>query len=194
MKGDITVFGTVAGTHFIEDICMDVPHGQTVVIPAEKAARSKDLWRGISSKCLFQLHTGAGPATATPTPPRTVPDDVLQQRLQHYEQRCRQLEEENAQLKERLAEATGYNQKLDAVLAAIQGIPSSTVVVQQVASGTATPSPRTDLADGSAPTFIPSEIKPKEATARIEVKQETAESDVAGAAGRLRKLRQNAGS
>jgi hypothetical protein len=193
MKGDVTVFGTVAGTYVIEDICMDVPHGQTVVIPADKAARSKDLWRGVSSKCLFQLHSGSGPGTAA-TPPRTTPDDVLQQRLQHYEQRNRFLEEENAQLKERLAEATGYNQKLDAVLAAIQGIPASTVIVQQGVSGTATSSPRTDLADGSAPAFIPSEIKPKEATARIEVKQETAESDVAGAAGRLRKLRQGAGS
>jgi hypothetical protein len=180
---DIRVLGLVMGTHLIEDIQMDVPYGTTVIVAAEKAARSKDLWRGISQRCLFQLPSAAAPTVSTR--PAVVPDQE-NDRLQALEDRHRVLEEENRRLRSALQTASAQqDQKLDAILAALQGGGF------QAVQGQASPGrvSKAEVADGAAPTFIPSEIKPKDAEARIEARKEEAPSEVANSAERLRRLR-----
>lgn len=186
------VLGLVHGTHVIEDIGMDVPYGVTVTIPAEKAARSKDLHRAISSRCVFPL-----PSTATVTTPtinkaqedalrRIVELEAETQRLQGDLQRLRQ---ENDQQKAKLevaSQATGLNDgKLDAILAAIQS-----GAVLRGSGGAAQAVRAEDLVDGEAPLFIPSEIKLKDVESRIEVRTDEASSTgISDASDALRKLR-----
>lgn len=190
--GDVRVLGLVMGTHVIEDIGMDVPHGMIVAIPGEKALLSKDLYRAISSKCIAQLPS-AGPPPP-PLPQRTVTDELLIARIQSLEERNRTLEVENGRLQAALQVALSQQGKLDDILAAIQ----SGAIVQQVvvANGTtaAAQAARPEIADGTAPQFIPSEIKPKDAETRIEVqKDEAAGSSITDARERLRRMRQQGG-
>lgn len=181
-KGDIKVIGLVAGTHVIEDIGRDVPHGMTVTIPAELAVRSKDLWRAISQKCLFQLPTVAAP-------PQLPPPDQEKPRLEAHvrdlEAKVQMLSAENLTLREELRRgAQDQSQKLDSILAAIQnGIPMA------LPAGVRPVRPPEEVADGSAPTFLPSRIKSDEMTAHIDIQGESSNADVTGAAERLRKLR-----
>ena len=188
-SGDIRVIGLVAGTHVIEDIGRDVPHGVTVTIPGELALQSKDLWRAISQKCLFQLPTAAPPPHMS-TPVFTDSDKaVLEAQIRELETQVRVLEAENRALKE-LAQTTASSDKLDAILMAIQ----SGQMSMGAATGGVRPAarPSQEVADGTAPTFLPSEIRPRDVDARIEERKETQVSDVSSAAGRLRKLRKGA--
>lgn len=180
---DIRVIGLVMGTHVIEDIAMDVPHGVTVTIPADKAAISKDLWRGIGQKCMFQLPSAPPPAHV---PIQRMADDTpLHERIHALQERNKQLEEENQALKEGLRTSQQDQQrKLDSILSAIQ----TGAFVQRAGKGVGILA--TELADGQAPTFIPSEIRPKEAETRIESRKEEAEgAGISGAVERLRKMR-----
>lgn len=185
--GDIKVIGLVMGTHVLEDIGMDVPHGATVTIPADRATRSKDLWRAISQKLLFQIQTGPG-SGYVPTPPRAlpVPGDVLQARVHELEARNKRLEEENKTLRDALQASLAQSSKFDAIMVAIQqqGLAPRVGAIGPVVG--------VDVADGTAPQFIPAEIAPKGAETRIDVvKKESGDSDVSAAAGQLRKLRKS---
>ena len=77
---DVTVFGVTMGGHFIEDINVHVPQNMTVVIPAEHAMLSHDLWRALSQRTLFRLHQGPppGPMCAAPTVPHPTVEDTVQ--------------------------------------------------------------------------------------------------------------------
>jgi hypothetical protein len=181
--GDVRVFGLVTPTHVLEDICMDVPHGREVVIPADKANRSRDLYRAISQKCVFKLPDLPPPAHVAPV--TYLRDDVLQERNHHLETRNKHLEEENAQLREALKEALSQRTQLDAILAAVHNVKIPTVMVAGQAAA-----PRTDVADGTAPQFIPEEIAPKDAAVRIDrVAQEADSAGISDAAAKLRKMR-----
>jgi len=190
VSGDVRVLGLVAGTHVLEDIGMDVPYGVTVSISAEKAARSKDLHRAISQRCIFALPSHpSGPAVFQQNQPQQVGDGVLLERI-------RALEEEKRLLQMAILQSNeAQQQKFDAILAAIQ----AQATVQRVVhvngnGGNVTPS-RHEVADGEAPTFIPSEIHPKDAESRIESQKDSAgASGVSDAAERLRKMRQGSGS
>ena len=166
---------------------MDVPHGREVIIPADKAARSKDLWRAISQKCIFKMPNIPPPARG---PLGHVGDSLLQERLVFLEQRCKQLEDENTTLRESLRSALAQGDRLDTILSAIQSMPAPQVVHVN-GHGSAPAAPREEIADGTAPQFIPSEIAPKDAETRIDTKRETGDSsNVNVAAERLRKMRQ----
>lgn len=186
--GDVRVIGLVAGSHTIEDIGRDVPHGETVTIPADQAFRSKDLWRGISQKCLMQMPLIA--ATPSYVPPQQALPAPERQRLEGHirnlEAQLRSMAAENLGLKEELRRASeAQAQKLDTILAALQnGIP---VAVGLGASRVA--APKQEVADGSAPTFLPSEIKPKDVSVHIEIQGEAAPSELSNAAERLRQMR-----
>lgn len=189
-QGDVRVFGLVAGTHVLEDIGMDVPHGREVVIPADKASRSKDLWRAIGQKCIFRLPDQPVPQHAAPV--TFIRDDVLQERNSFLEQRNKQLEEENRQLRESLRQAMAQQDRLDTILQAIQTMPTPSTVY--VNGGSAPAAPKDEIADGTAPQFIPAEIAPKDAETRIDTKREATDSSgVSAAADRLRKMRKQAG-
>ncbi len=187
MSGDVRVFGLVAGTHVLEDIRMDVPHGREVVIPADLAARSKDLWRAISQKRIFQLPSQPPPPHAAPV--TFIRDDVLQERNRFLEQRNKELEDENGRLREALRQSMAQGDRLDTILKAIQSMPAPQAVYVNGAGPAS--APREEIADGTAPQFIPAEIAPKDAETRIDAKREEAadSSGISAAAERLRKMR-----
>jgi len=198
--GDIRVIGLVSPAHLIEDIGRDVPHGVEVVIPVELALRSKDLWRGINQHFLAQLPTIA---TTVPKQP-SIPDPErprLEARVRELEASVRELE---AQLRasqaeclslrselERVNQAQDHSVKLDSILAALQsGVP---LAVDSVRGRQVAAAPRQEVADGAVPTFLPSEIKPRDVTVRIDIQGEESLSDVSGIGDRLRKLRNKEG-
>lgn len=187
---DITVLGLVGGSHFIEDIQTEVPLGHQVTIPADKALRSKDLWRGISSRQLFQIRVLPN---QPPTPPSV--DPAIEQDLRTKVQR---LEVENQALRDQLTNqqmmmVTQQAESQKAMIAQqsrlddIVRMLSTGIQVTHVATGTTTANP--GVVD-EIPAYIPSVITPEVAETRIETKMEEAQnSGLSGAAGKLRELR-----
>lgn len=194
MVGDVTVVGLDTSTVVLLDIGMDVPHRVVVTVPADRATVSKDLWRAISQRRLFQLH--AGPATQAPVRPIAPPAASNE-----WQTRCRALEAENAQLRARVAELEALNRpapspaapeadatgKLDEILALLRS--GKTVV----AAGQA-PAARAEqrgVVEVDVPAFIPTEIKPKDFEGRMTEVQTTSSeaSGLGSAASALRKLR-----
>ena len=128
-----------------------------------------------------------------------VPDDVLQERNRFLEHRCKQLEEENRRLQDEnrslqtsIRDTLAQHEKdhLSTILQAIQGLKASGGAIPVSAQASLS---REEIADGTAPSYIPSSITPLDAETHIEVRRETGDSDVSMAAERLRKLRRGAG-
>jgi len=180
--GDIRVIGLVAGTHVIEDIGRDVPHGVQVVIPGHLAVQSKDLYRAISQKCLLQLPTAApppqyiGPGVGQET-------EHLELQIRELSERLKVLEAENKVLREKKDESQTA-QKLDEIIQALQNQTTIMVPVGKDASV-----PEEEKVDGSAPMFLPDKIRPEDADVRIDVSGKAAPSDAMNAANKLRQLR-----
>lgn len=177
--GDIRVVGLVMGTHVLEDIGMDVPHGITVTIPAAKACVSKDLWRAISQRCIFQLQSGA--PSAVPKVADTSEADGLREQV-------RLLLAENARLKTALAvKEEAAQAKLDTILALLQaGGRPQPIGVAKVST------PDLGVVSGEVPTFIPSQIKPDNVEVQIvPASMESLGQGVSEAASALRKFRRN---
>jgi len=174
--GDVRVFGLVAGTHVLEDISRDVPCGVTVTIPGELAVRSKDLWRAISQRCIFQLPSAAPPPQFSTSPER----EQLEAQVKELSTQVKALADENRSLRESLQNSNqNYSQKLDTILSALQ---NRAVFVDRGF----TPSPEVEI---KAPLFIPSKIIPEDVTVRIDVQGEVIQSDAISVAERVRKLR-----
>ena len=203
MIGDVTVIGMDVQTVVFGDIGMDVPPKTVVTVPADRATLSKDLWRAISQRRLFQLH--AGPVSPNPVRPMVAPTLAAGQDV--WQVKCRTLEQENAQLRERIAvleqeqmvrvEAPSQpDTKLDQILELLQrGIPvsgfdHSTRLSLEPRADVRT-QPRSEVVDIETPTFIPSEIRPKNVEGRVqEIQTTTAENQTLGtAASALRKFR-----
>jgi hypothetical protein len=197
-KGDIRVIGRVGGTHVIEDIQRDVPFRTLVIIPEEQALMSKDLWRAISQGCLEQLTSAPYPAGAT------VPAPDESEKVRRLEQYCADLESqlvraksENDALKRKLeAGANSHSAKLDEILMAIQAgikvVPAAPAVhpAPQLTATELRPVSLDDVVDGSAPTFLPGVIVPKDVDTRINIQGEAATSEAfTDASDRLRRLR-----
>lgn len=186
--GDVRVVGLVAGNHLLEDISRDVPYGAVVVIPADLALISKDLWRAINQKFLYQLPT-------IPTTQSLPMPDQEKQRLERYakelESHVSRLESENRDLREQLKawhakSDVGASGKLDSILAMLQaGVPVQGGFVR----GNDSSQKDVPLVDGTAPTFLPSEIRSKDMEAHIDIQPASSSSGVSEAAERLRKLR-----
>lgn len=186
-NGDVIVIGMVAGTHVLEDLGQDVPYGMSVVIPGEQALRSKDLWRAISTRCVFEV-----PKKLMGVPTVRADTDKEQQ----LELRVKELTEEVAGLRLALAAAESklaaaeakedapneYEEKLNRILQAIE---------QGKTSMPAIPAAKLlEEIDGTAPTFLPSSIVPQDAQTRIDIQGEQSESgEVSKAAANLRKMR-----
>jgi len=188
--GDIRVIGLVAGTQIIEDIGMDVPHGVTVIIPGDLAIRSKDLWRALSQKCLFQLPS-AGPPLPQPTPVVVNFDSLrAEARILDLEKQVHQLEGDKRVLRELLNDVQAReSQKLDSILSALQG-GFQGGGISQIPVNFPQPRIKEEVADGSAPTFIPSSIRSKDMDARIDVPTDSQTSDISDTLEKLRRARQ----
>lgn len=190
MIGDVTVVGLDTSTVVLLDIGMDVPHRVVVTVPADRATVSKDLWRAISQRRLFQLH--AGPATQAPVRPVAPPvaSDA-------WQSKCRVLEAENAQLRSRVAELEAHvcpvvptsdsTGKLDEILALLH----SGKAVVTAGQAPAARAEQRGVVEVDVPAFIPTEIKPKDIEGRMaEVQSETSEAtNLGSAASALRKFR-----
>lgn len=160
---------------------MDVPQGHTIIVPEAKALQSRDLWRAISQRRIFQL---AGPPAGTHIPVKA-PDG-----------RLTALEAENEALRQRLAtQGQEFQGKLDTILTLLQSGALTQQVVIHSGAGPTTGAARSEAVSGAAPTFIPSQIAPKNADAHIQVKKDEAENkNVTGAASTLRELRKKKGN
>jgi hypothetical protein len=174
---DVRVHGVGMTTVLIEDIAMDVPSGSTVVIPAVKAAKSKDLWRLLSQRQLFRLNAGPFQDFPSPTPPPPPNGEAEMLREQ-----VRLLSERNHVLENALGSQGG---KLDAILGLLGNVSFGAVASQP--QGRAATS---EVVDTAVPTFIPSQIKPDNVESHVEIQSETSEgSSIAGAGEALRRLR-----
>ncbi len=192
---DITVFGLATGTYLIEDIRMDVPCGTQVTIPAEMALRSKDLWRGINQRQLFQIS-----ARPNVVPPVASGNVAVQAELQ---ERAKRLEVENNDLRRRLLDQqteADRQQRMTQQTLAEQTAQMATIIKMLGSGGFVTSGvissgkqvvATEDYVSGDAPTFIPGTITPDKADARIETTEASVENaSVTGAADKLRTLRQ----
>lgn len=203
-KGDVKVVAVRTGTVVIDDIGEMVTHGVVVTIPAAKALVSKDLYRMISQRVLFQIHAGPIhlpaplPDLVKPKPeppPRALvdasPDAAAREAM--LEAEVRHLRDVLDQREQVLYAALVASQnrsaavegKLDQVLTALARQPTQ-VVVQ---GGTAAARPVADLPASDAPLFIPSEIKRTDIEAHVSIESESQESGVGDAKAALRRLR-----
>jgi hypothetical protein len=187
-NGDVRVIGAVGGIHIIEDIARDVPYRGMVIIPAEQALRSKDLWRAISQGFLLQV-----PSAPYPVAPGVPVSDHERARLENYvaelEAHVLRLQNESEAFKRQIEGSTqSQSAKLDEILKAIQsGMP---MPPQAQASGAPVRPAYEETVDGTAPTFLPSEIKPKDLDARINIQaEESTSGSVSEATDRLRQMR-----
>jgi len=158
---------------------MDVPFSTMVVIPADKALKSKDLWRSIGQKQLFQLQRGPGMPYIPLDSRAPSPDPALLERI-------RLLEEENRQLRLALeSKNTHRDDRIDALLTFLQ---SGAVALPGIATQRGPQAPQVASAD--VPTYIPTVITPDGAETRIEPKRAESESAaVSGASDKLRNLK-----
>jgi hypothetical protein len=148
-------------------------------IPAEKAARSKDLWRLLAQKQLVRLNAGPG-AQPPPAPPPMTEADRLREELAL-------LHDQNRLLKLSFEQQGG---KLDSILAHLEsGRHLAPTLVAVPTAPTAKAS--NGLVEIETPSYIPAEIKPQGVESHVEVKSEVSEgSGVTGAGEALRKIRQ----
>lgn len=188
MIGDVTVLGLAPVSCHLDDIATDVPHGITVVIPADKAARSKDLWRSVSQRLLFRLDNGITIIKNNVPNPLTTEIAMLRDRI-------RVLEEENRTLRAELEHLDNDSQgKLDAILAMLQSGPmvradSAVAVARRVVDAAS------DVVDVVPPPYIPSRIRSEESV-QAHVQAETGSSEapnVTEATSELRRFRQRGG-
>lgn len=202
MVGGITVAGLVTGTHMIEDIKIAVPHQVAVFIPADLAYKSKDLWRGLGQKRLFQLTGGSGLAVESNTRSLPVNNDAELQELQA----------ENKSLRRQLEESERRNLGLQEAIRAMQGHLSSTLqlsgILEKIESGqlvvrdtsqpahvvTAAAPKLQGVVGGETPAYIPDDIMPGNAKTNIKVDAELiATTSVTDTAKALREARRSRG-
>lgn len=184
----ILVFGLDTETVFLDDIQMDVPHARTVVIPEDKAVRSKDLWRALSQKRIFRLSHDPNlsflAATQAPAPPEKAPVvEAARRPLEASEVTA--LREENACLRAQVAETQQLREQVGEILELLRSSPRT--------APAATPKSKSKakaVVSVDAPAYIPSQIRQEATEVRVEVSSEMNQGGaVSGATETLRRLR-----
>lgn len=173
MKGDVTVFGITMGQYVIEDIRVIVPQHEVVVIPADKAFQSRDLWRAINQRKVFQLHAGTKTWPNGQVPP-AVETAALADQNKMLEQALADQKAQNAAVLEAMAEQSRVIQQL-----------MQTVTNLRVAPGAS--APQTENPSADAPMYVPSTVKPDVIEQRIKTQQSS--SDASGVDNARSKLR-----
>jgi len=179
MTGDVTVFGLTMGHCLIEDIRVIVPHMEVVVIPANDAYRSKDVWRAINMRKVFHLHAGtkSWPTGAPPAPAQVDQTKLLEQALE--EQRA-----QNAAVLQAMTEQGALVKKLTETVANLRGVQAPPV------TASVAPQQQDELPSGDAPVFVPSTVKPEVTEQRIRSKESTSDAvGVSEARAQLRSIR-----
>lgn len=207
MSHGMIVVGRVAGTHLLEDLKIAVPHNVAVSITPEQMVQSKDLWRALNQNHIFKLDGGALHAVTPRSPsPNTGEIARLQREVKDLQRQLREAHAKNEGLQRALI---GLNTNIDGILAAIgslkdNGGPSPValppnmmqLLTQLLAQGgvqgaaVIASGPVSEAVGGEAPVFIQDEIRPKDATANIQIEKKPTEgSDVTAATSRLKELR-----
>lgn len=185
---DVRVVSLSMTSVLIADIAMDVPSGVTLTIPAEKAAKSKDLWRLLGQKQLFRLNPGPFQDFPAPTPPSNAEAERLREENRLLAEENRLQAEQNRLLRTMIESQGG---KLDKLLGFLEQ--GGRIATTASGSPQAEARPTSDVVDEGVPTYIPSQIKPEGVESHVEVQSETSEgSGVSGAQEALRKLRKGA--
>lgn len=196
MPGDMIVCG-VRGFVVLDDIQVTVPQGHAVLIPADKAVRSTDVHRELSSGALFRLSNNnlLYPPKPQVEEPAAKPVEEGPTVLQ-LSATIQQLQEQNAvllrtqqtlqtqveTLTKQLTTAQS-DTRLDDILSLLKTRP---VVVES----RSTVGAREKVETEEVPTYIPSQIKPTDIEASHIVVQETSQKgNVSTAGNALRKLR-----
>lgn len=186
MRFGVVVVGRVTGTHMIADLGVPVPYNVPVTITPEQAYRSKDLWRSLQQKHIFQLDV-------TPFKPEDAPlstQDAAQLKtltLENSELRkkLQAAVEQKGRLEEQLG---GLQEQLGTVLETLARIEKAGPVV--VRDGVL--HPVTEAVGGDVPTYLPDQIVPLDAKTSITADEDTSEgTSVTDAASRLRELRRS---
>lgn len=190
----IRVLGLVSGQHTIEDIGVDVPYGATIDIAGDLAYRSTDLWRAISQKFLVQVtNTFAAPPVTDTGRAKRLETYVLEleSQLARAHTKIVQLEAENQSLRSIQPKVkSDSDEKLEMILQAIQNGGLSQHASRDVSYTFEKYGSKPSDVDLSIPTFLPSEIIPKNVDAQISAQEEASSSTgVTGAAGKLRQIR-----
>jgi len=181
MIGDVTVLGLKPDTCILADIGMDVPHGRVIVVPADRAMRSRDLNLAINQGFLFRLNNGL---------PNTLTANPLLPEVQALRERVQQLENENHTLRGKLSlveESVPQQAKLDAILTLLQTAPAVRGPVLAASPAIALPG----VVEEAPPPFIPSKIRSDGLQPHIQTEKTEGDADVSSAAARLREMRRS---
>lgn len=189
MHGGMVVVGLTTGDFLIEDIQIRVPHKVAVFIPADKVLKSKDLYRALGQQKVFPLDGGSGISFESSS---TVLDEK--------DARIKELEEENRVLRAELAAQKAVDMR-QLVMSLQQNLADLQAGMGRLESRTVPVSPSFQAAGvvlpqvvSDAPTFLPSEIKPKDAEAQIRIEKQVSEgSSLAEAGSKLKELRRKGG-
>lgn len=186
MKGDVTVFGLTMGHHLIEDIGVIVPHMEVVAIPANDAYASKDLWRAINMRKVFQLHAGTKSWPGTTSPSVTIPIPIMADQTKLLEQALEEQRAQNAAILQAMSEQGALVKQLSETVANLRGVQVAAPAATTSGDGT----PVGALPSGDAPLFVPSKVKPKVTEQRIHGKESSSDgASVTEARAQLRSLR-----
>lgn len=188
--GGISVVGLAMGEHFLSDIQVVVPHRVPVYIPAEKALRSKDLYRALSQGTIFKLDGGTG-YVQRPDTKDSAGVAVLKQENERLSRELAVAQQQIALLKEQLQAPSAIQSQMTSIMEALGRIEATPKVVTQVMSGTqSTPTVEaTGVVGGEVPMFLPDMSMPDTAEVRLNIQQSVSEDSVTGAASTLRALR-----
>jgi FtsZ-binding cell division protein ZapB len=193
MSADITVMGLVEGIHILEDIQIGVPKGVVVTIPADLAYRSRDLWRALSQRVIFQV--AGSPSPNRPVVPYQQEIDelkkknlALQGQIEVLRGEVQTLRVDNESLRN---ENTGHREqrgKLDEILSLVKGGLIGTLVATNSGQSTKAVS---SVIDAGVPLFIPDSIRPKDVqTDNMTVeKDSSAASSVTDASSKLKSFK-----
>lgn len=186
--GGITVTKTSTGTMFLQDIKVYVSHREPVYIPANQALNSRDLYRALNTKEIFQLLSTL-PQQGAASPPEDLKNvslemenRVLRDQLARSQQQGVALQSSMSSLQQQMGELLTIAKRIDE---------SPKITVAQTAGVAATAGlVVTEAVGGEVPMFLPDTIVPTDATIHLQIQQSSSNSDkVSAAASKLREMR-----
>jgi hypothetical protein len=197
MNDVVVVVGLDPTTVILGDIGMDVPHRVTVTIPGEKALISKDLWRAVNQKRVFQLRSNQLP---TPKSTSFVEMEALKEKYNQLQEISSRVQAENVKLREALATKEAELQSLRSQNSEVKDYFAQIKSLILQNPGQANPSEQRVVVKPTesfyvpvleAPAFIPARIKSDElGEQRVEIASETTEaSSLTEAQNMLRNMR-----
>ena len=176
------VIWMISGEHFIEDLKLRVPYRTPMPITEADFLNSKDLNRATQQNLVKVVAQASIPS---PIPQGGV-NPVMVRQIEELQVALRDSEKARKGLE---AKIDTQDEKLEAILAAIQKIPERTVVVT---SGNGASKPVSDVVGGEAPMYFPENLSIG-TDARINMHESEGDANLEEAAQKLRELRKRQG-